>query len=266
LRPNTFAELDGIMMNGKKVVVIMPAYNAAKTLQQTYAEVIAQNVADLIIVVDDASHDETVVVAKTLPNVMVCVHASNRGYGANQKTCYQMALESGADIVVMIHPDYQYTPKLLPAMVSLVANGLYACVIGSRILGRNAVRLGMPRWKYIANRLLTLAENALLGAKLSEYHTGYRAFSAKLLRRLPLAHNSDDFVFDNQILAEILWLGSTIGEVSCPAHYFPEAASINFRRSVTYGCGCLATALSYRLAKAGLKKSKLFTENAENSW
>lgn len=251
---------DCIMMNGKKVVVVMPAYNAARTLQKTYAEIIAQSVSDLIIVVDDASHDETAAIARTLPNVMLCVHASNRGYGANQKTCYQMALESGADIVVMIHPDYQYTPKLLPAMASLIANGLYPCVIGSRILGRNAVRLGMPRWKYLANRMLTLAENTLLGAKLSEYHTGYRAFSAELLRRLPLACNSDDFVFDNQVLAEILWLGFTIGEVSCPAHYFPEASSINLRRSVTYGFGCLATALTYRLAKAGLKKSKLFTD------
>ena len=180
---------------------------------------------------------------------MVEVHPRNRGYGANQKTCYRLALAQGADIVVMVHPDYQYTPKLIPAMASLIVSGLYDCVLGSRILGGGALRGGMPRWKYVANRALTFAENVLLGAKLSEYHTGYRAFSRALLERVPLAANSDDFVFDNQMLAQILWLGYTVAEISCPTSYFPEASSINFRRSVRYGLGCLATAARYRLAK-----------------
>ncbi|SRR5581483_9429978 len=237
------------MLNGKKIVVVMPAYNAAKTLRRTYDEVMEQGIVDLVIVVDDASHDETVAIAKTLPNVEVDVHPENRGYGANQKTCYRLALAAGADIVVMIHPDYQYTPQLLPAMASLVASGLYPCVLGSRILGGGALRGGMPVWKYIANRTLTLIENVLLGAKLSEYHTGYRAFSRSLLERLPLENNSDDFVFDNQVLAQVHWFGCAIGELTCPAKYMPEASSINFRRSVRYGFGCIATALAFRFAK-----------------
>jgi glycosyltransferase involved in cell wall biosynthesis len=188
----------------------------------------------------------------------VHVHERNTGYGGNQKTCYQLALTAGADIVIMLHPDYQYTPKLIPAMASIIANGLHPCVLGSRILGGYALRGGMPYWKYVSNRLLTFAENLLLGAKLSEYHTGYRAFSREILETLPLAENSDDFVFDNQMLAQILWHGFTIGEVSCPTKYFPEASSINFRRSLKYGFGCLETALAFRLAKMRLWKSKRF--------
>src|SRR3954464_8098686 len=237
------------MVNGHKIVVVMPAYNAARTLRQTYDEVMAHGIVDLVIVVDDASHDETVAIAQTLPNVQVEVQPENRGYGANQKTCYRLALATTADIIIMIHPDYQYTPQLIPAMAALVGSGLYPCVLGSRILGGGALRGGMPLWKYVANRSLTLIENVLLGAKLSEYHTGYRAFSRSLLEKLPLDKNSDDFVFDNQILAQVLWLGSAIGEVTCPAKYMPEASSINFRRSVRYGIGCVATALQYRWAK-----------------
>src|SRR6266850_736992 len=235
----------------------MPAYNAAATLRQTYDEVVDHGIADLVVVVDDGSHDDTVAIAKTLPHVLVHAHPCNRGYGANQKSCYRLALENGADIVVMIHPDYQYTPKLLPAMVSIVASGLHPCVLGSRILGGYALKGGMPWWKYVSNRWLTLMENMLLGAKLSEYHTGYRAFSREVLEKLHLADNSDDFVFDNQMLAQILWHGFTIGEVSCPTKYFPEASSINLRRSLKYGFGCLATGLKYRLARIGLP-SRLF--------
>ncbi|MFA5204418.1 MAG: glycosyltransferase family 2 protein [Lentisphaeria bacterium] len=237
------------MYRDAKVVVVMPAYNAAQTLRRTYDEVMAQGLVDEIILVDDASRDETVAIASALPKVRVHVHQQNRGYGGNQKSCYRLALEASADIVVMVHPDYQYTPKLLPAMVSMIASGLFPCVIASRILGGRAVRQGMPLWKYAANRLLTLTENWLLGAKLSEYHTGYRAFSAALLRQLPLERNSDDFVFDNQMLAEILWLGQAVGEVSCPTAYFPEASSINFRRSLRYGFGCLGVGLRFRLAR-----------------
>ena len=240
------------MLNDQKIVVVMPAYNAARTLRRTYDEVMAQRIVDLIIVVDDASQDETVTIARTLDRVQVEVHPMNRGYGANQKTCYRLALAAGAHIVIMIHPDYQYTPQLIPAMASLVASGLYPCVLASRILGGGALRGGMPWWKYLANRVLTLVENFLLGAKLSEYHTGYRAFTRDLLKRLPIDSNSDDFVFDNQFLAQVIWLGYPIGEVTCPAKYLPEASSINFRRSVRYGFGCLATALRFRLARWGL--------------
>ena len=237
------------MLKDLKIVVVMPAYNAARTLRKTYDEVMAQGIVDLVIVVDDASHDDTVAIARTLPGVQVETHPMNRGYGGNQKTCYRLALAAGADIVIMIHPDYQYTPVLVPAIASLVASGLYPCILASRILGGQALRGGMPIWKFLSNRLLTLAENLLLGAKLSEYHTGYRAFSRELLERLPLERNSDDFVFDNQILAQILWLNCPIGEVTCPAKYMPEASSINFRRSVRYGFGCIFTALQYRWAK-----------------
>ncbi len=247
------------MYRGKKIVVVMPAYNAAQTLRQTYDEVRDQGIVDEIILVDDHSRDDTVAVARSLESVRVHVHERNTGPGGNQKTCYLLALEAGADIVIMIHPDYQYTPKLIPAMASIIANGLHPCVLGSRILGGYALRGGMPFWKYVSNRLLTLAENILLGAKLSEYHTGYRAFSREILETLPLAGNSDDFVFDNQMLAQILWHGFTIGEVSCPTKYFPEASSINFRRSLKYGFGCLGAALAFRLAKMGLWKSKRFT-------
>ena len=240
------------MVEGRKVVVVMPAYNAARTLQRTYDEVVATGVVDLVIVVDDASNDETVAIARGLPNVHVEIHPRNRGYGGNQKTCYRLALAAGADIVVMMHPDYQYTPRLIPTIASLVASGLYPCVLGSRILGGAALRGGMPVWKYISNRILTLIENALTGAKLSEYHTGYRAFTRELLERLPLEQNSDDFIFDNEVLAQILWLGYPIGEITCPARYMAEASSINFRRSVRYGLGCIAIGTRFRLARWGL--------------
>src|SRR6476619_6522267 len=240
------------MIQGQKLVVVMPAYNAARTLRQTYDEVMAQGIVDLVSLVDDASKDETAAMARALPHIQVEVHERNLGYGGNQKTCYRLALAAGADIVIMIHPDYQYTPALIPAMASLVASGLYPCVLASRILGGGGMRGGMPWWKYVSNRFLTLVENFLIGAKMSEYHTGYRAFSRQLLERLPLSANSDDFVFDNQILAQIIALGSAIGEVTCPARYMPEASSINFRRSVRYGLGCLATALRFRLARWGL--------------
>jgi glycosyltransferase involved in cell wall biosynthesis len=242
------------MIDGKKVVVVMPAYNAAETLVRTYEEVMEQRIVDLVIVVDDASRDDTAVVARKLPNVKVEVHPENKGYGGNQKTCYALALAEGADIVVMVHPDYQYTPKLIPAMATLISCGLYDCVLGSRILGGYALEGGMPVWKYVANRFLTLALNVLLGAKLSEYHTGYRAFSRSLLEQLPLQYNSDDFVFDNQMLTQIVWKGKKIAEVTCPTLYFDEASSINFSRSVQYGFGCLGTALTFRLAKMGLIK------------
>ena len=252
------------MFNDKKIVVVMPAYNAADTLRKTYEEVMAQSVVDLIILVDDASVDETVQIARAMDNVDVYVHEANMGYGANQKTCYRLALDAAADIVIMVHPDYQYTPRLIPAMVSMVGSGVYECVLGSRILGGYALRGGMPYWKYVANRVLTLIENLLLGAKLSEYHTGYRAFSSSLLRRLPLESNSDDFVFDNQMLAQIVWCGYTIAEVSCPTKYFPEASSINFSRSIRYGIGCLSTAVVYRLASLGVLSSALFPRSLKN--
>jgi len=246
------------MFRGKKVIIVMPAYNAAITLRKTYDEVIAQGIVDLIIVVDDGSSDETVSIAKALPNTIVHIHERNRGYGGNQKSCYKLALDEGGDIVIMVHPDYQYTPKLIPAMASMIGNGLYECVLGSRILGGYALEGGMPIWKYIANRFLTLAQNILLGAKISEYHTGYRGFSRDLLERLPLEVNSDDFVFDNQMLAQIVWFGYTVAEVSCPTKYFAEASSINLFRSIKYGIGCMFTALIFRLAKMKIMTSKVF--------
>jgi glycosyltransferase involved in cell wall biosynthesis len=249
------------MFKNKKIIVVMPAYNAAKTLQKTYEEVMEQGIVDLVILVDDASHDETPAIASALPHTQVHVHERNKGYGGNQKTCYRMALEAGADIVIMVHPDYQYTPKLIPVMAAMIGNGLYPCVLGSRILGGYALKGGMPVWKYIANRFLTLAENMLLGAKLSEYHTGYRAFSRELLQNLSLDDNSDDYLFDNQMLAQIIWQGLTIAEVSCPTKYFTEASSINLRRSIRYGFGCLWTALNFRLARMGLIRSRLFPVN-----
>jgi glycosyltransferase involved in cell wall biosynthesis len=238
------------MISGRRVCVVMPAYNAARTLAQTVAE-IDRSVADDVIVVDDASRDETVEVARSL-GLHHVVHPRNRGYGGNQKTCYAEALSRGADIVVMVHPDYQYSPRLIPAMASMVASGHFDCVMGSRILGVGALRGGMPLYKYVANRALTFVENLLLGYKLAEYHTGYRAFSRRLLEALPLEENSDDFVFDNEILAQALWFGFDIGEVTCPTRYFPEASSIGFRRSVRYGFGVLATAVEFRLARMGL--------------
>lgn len=248
-----------------KVVVVMPAYNAAKTIARAFNEVCEQHVADVVVIVDDCSRDETVALAKGLScegvEVIVHRHDRNLGYGGNQKSCYRLALEAcaGQDgIVVMVHPDCQYTPKLLPAIVSLISSGLHECVLASRILGGHALKSGMPVWKYVANRALTFAMNVLMGAKLSEYHTGYRAFSASLLRRLPLDLNVDDFAFDAQMLAEIIWDGVTIGEVSCPTVYTPEASSINFRRSCTYGFGCLGVAALFRLCRMRLARSGKF--------
>ena len=249
------------MFKDQKVIVVMPAYNAAQTLRMTYDEVMAQGIVDLVILVDDGSQDNTVSIARTLPDTIVYPHKRNRGYGGNQKSCYKLAIEQDGDIIIMVHPDYQYTPKLIPAMTSMIGNGLYHCVLGSRILGGYALKGGMPVWKYIANRFLTFVENILIGAKLSEYHTGYRAFSRKLLEQLPLEVNSDDFVFDNQMLAQILWAGYTIAEVSCPTKYFPEASSINLFRSIKYGLGCLSTAVIFRLAKLKIVSSKLFPED-----
>lgn len=246
------------MILGKKVVVVMPAYNAETTLHETYSEVMAQDIVDLVIIVDDASPDGTANMAASLDNARVFVHEKNLGYGGNQKTCYRLALEENADIVIMVHPDYQYTPKLIPAMAGMIANGLYSCVLGSRILGGHALKGGMPLWRYVANRFLTLAENVMFGAKLSEYHTGYRAFSGDLLRQLHLDRNSDDFVFDNQMLAQILWYGHMIAEVSCPTTYAKDASSISFARSVKYGFGCLATAIQFRLAKLRLIRPGIF--------
>jgi glycosyltransferase involved in cell wall biosynthesis len=250
------------MIAGKKVVVVMPAYNAEQTIEKTWREVVAQEAVDQVIVVDDHSRDATVERAKSLPKVVVHEHPKNRGYGGNQKTCYRLAVEHGGDIIIMVHPDYQYTPKLIPAMAGLVASGIYDCVLGSRILGGGARRGGMPLWRYVANRALTAAGNLLLGSKLSEFHTGYRAYSRELLQRLPLDSNSDDFVFDNEVLAQAVWLGYAIGEVSCPTSYAPDASSINFRRSVRYGFGCLRTGLVFRLCKLRLARSPLFPETS----
>ena len=251
------------MYNDQKVIVVMPAYNAAQTLRKTWDEVMAQKIVDLVIVVDDGSRDETVSIAKELPNTLLHVHEKNLGYGGNQKTCYKLALEAGGDIIIMVHPDYQYTPKLIPAMASLIGNGLYHCVLGSRILGGYAIKGGMPAWKYIANRFLTLIQNILITAKLSEYHTGYRAFSRKLLECLPLDVNSDDFVFDNQMLSQILWFGFKVAEISCPTKYFAEASSINLPRSIKYGFGCLNTAITYRLVKMNLITSRFFPKKQQ---
>ncbi len=246
------------MYKDQRVVVVMPAYNSAATLRRTHDAVLAQSVVDSVIVVDDASRDATAEIAEGLERTQVHRHEENLGYGGNQKSCYRQALDAGADIVIMVHPDYQYTPRLIPAMACLIGEGLYPCVLGSRILGGYALRGGMPLWRYLANRSLTLFANLLMIAKLSEFHTGYRAYSAELLRGLPLEHNSDDFVFDNEIIAEILWQGHTVGEVSCPTSYGDDASSISFARSVRYGLGCLRTAIAFRLARLGLLRSPLF--------
>jgi glycosyltransferase involved in cell wall biosynthesis len=243
------------MILGKKLVVIMPAYNAEMTLGQTYEE-LPHEYVDEVILVDDASSDETTRVAREL-GIKTIIHTKNRGYGGNQKTCYREALSHGADIVVMVHPDYQYSPRLVTAMASMIASGHYDVVLGSRILGGTALKGGMPLYKYIANRFLTLIENLALGVKLSEYHTGFRAFTREVLETLPLEENSDDFVFDGEMLVQSVYFGFRIGEISCPTKYFKEASSINFRRSVKYGFGVLAGAMKYLIAKAGIMQFKI---------
>ena len=245
------------MFNGQKVIVVLPAYNAAQTLEQTYRE-IPFDLVDEVVLVDDASNDNTVTVAKEIGIKHIIAHQKNKGYGGNQKSCYAKALELGGDIVIMLHPDYQYTPKLIPAMVSIIGNGLFPVVLGSRILGNGALKGGMPLYKYFANRLLTLSQNILVGQKLSEYHTGYRAFNKEVLTTINLAANSDDFVFDNQMLSQIIYADFSIGEVTCPTKYFDEASSINFSRSVTYGLGVLKTSLMHRLQKWGLAKFNIY--------
>ena len=246
-----------LMLNGKRIVVVMPAYNAEKTLLTTVSEI--PEFVDLRILVDDSSSDRTVEVAREL-GLVHFVHDRNYGYGRNQQTCYTEALQERADVVIMLHPDYQYTPLLITAMASMVAYGVYDVVLGSRIIGGQALRGGMPLYKYVFNRLLTAFENLFLGIKVSEYHTGYRAFSREVLMKLPLLENSDDFVFDNQMLAQCTFFGFRIGEVSCPTKYFREASSINFRRSVQYGFGVLATTVQFALQKWGLAKYKIFDE------
>ena len=244
------------MILGKKLIVVMPAYNAELTLRQTYHDLPHEHV-DEVILVDDASGDRTAEVAREL-GIRTVIHPENRGYGGNQKTCYGEALRHGADIVVMVHPDYQYSPKLVTAMASMIVSGHYDVVLGSRILGGSALTGGMPLYRYVANRALTLFENLALGVKLSEYHTGYRAFSREVLETLPLGENSDDFVFDNEMLAQAVYFGFRIGEISCPTKYFAEASSINFGRSVKYGFGVLGTSLNYVLQKWGLRHAALF--------
>src|SRR3954447_9669855 len=245
------------MINDKKIVVCLPAYNAAKTLERTYNE-IPRDIVDEIILVDDASTDETVRLAHTLGIKHVIQHSSNKGYGGNQKTCYAKALALNADVIIMLHPDYQYNPALIPSLAHLVASNIYPVVLGSRILGKGALKNGMPFYKYFFNRILTFIQNILLAQKLSEYHTGYRAYSRKVLSSLNFANYSDDYVFDNELLADVFYKGFEVGEISCPAKYFPEASSINFLRSLRYGCGVLVTSLKYRLNKMGLLRSKIF--------
>jgi glycosyltransferase involved in cell wall biosynthesis len=250
------------MLHGKKIVVVLPAYRAEKTLALTYND-IPFDVVDEVILVDDRSDDRTIEEAKRLGIKNIVVHEENLGYGGNQKTCYREALRHGADIVVMLHPDYQYPPKLITAMASMIASGEFDVVLGSRILGPGALRGGMPVYKYISNRFLTFLENILINHKLSEYHTGYRAFSREVLERLPILENSDDFVFDNQILVQAIYFGFRVGEISCPTRYFPEASSINFLRSVVYGIGVLTAAFKFRLQKIGIKKYPIFDEGGE---
>lgn len=249
------------MLNGKKIVVVMPAYNAGKTLQRTYDE-IPKDIVDDIILTDDKSRDNTVEIAKSL-GIKVFVHDQNLGYGGNQKTCYREALKSGADVVVMLHPDYQYPPKLITAMAALITSGMFDVVLGSRILGNKALEGGMPMYKYIANRILTFTENVMIDEKLSEYHTGYRAFSRQALLDLPILENSDDFVFDNQMILQAFHFGYRVGEITCPASYTKESSSINFSRSVTYGFGVLGTAWRYMLQRFGFGKYPVFDRNGK---
>ncbi len=249
------------MLNGQKIIVVMPAYNAAQTLNKTVAE-IPRDVVDDILLVDDASSDETVEAARNL-GLTVFKHEQNFGYGRNQKTCYREALNRGADIIVMVHPDYQYSPNLIVPMAGMIAFGEYDAVMGSRILGNGAIKGGMPIYKYVANRFLTLFQNILIGQKLSEYHTGFRAFSREVLENLPLEENSDDFVFDNQMISQTAYFGYRIGEISCPTRYFAEASSINFSRSVNYGFGVLATSMRFRFQKLGLYRSRIFRDQGQ---
>jgi glycosyltransferase involved in cell wall biosynthesis len=245
------------MILGKRLIVVLPAYNASRTLEQTYAE-IPMDIVDTVILVDDKSRDDTVKLAQQLGIKHIIQHENNLGYGGNQKTCYAEALALGADIVVMLHPDYQYTPKLIHSMAYLIAQGVYPVVLGSRILGNGAVQGGMPFWRYFSNRVLTLIQNILMGQKLSEYHTGYRAYSSEVLQQINYQRNSDNFVFDNQILAQIMYQGYQIAEITCPTKYHQEASSINFLASIRYGLGVLATAITYRMTKWGIRKSRLF--------
>ncbi len=245
------------MLNNYKIIVVMPAYNAEKTLRQTYVE-LPHEYVDEVILVDDASSDQTARIANEL-GIRTIVHGENKGYGANQKTCYREALHLGADIVVMVHPDYQYSPKLVTAMASMITAGHYDVVLGSRILGGKALEGGMPLYKYVANRVLTFVENLMVGAKLSEYHTGYRAFSRTVLEKLPLEENSDDFIFDNEMLVQAVFFGYRIGELSCPTKYFEDASSLNFSRSVRYGFGVLATSLKYLAQKYGIRNFALLS-------
>lgn len=246
------------MIYGKKLIIVMPAYNAEKTLRQTYAE-LPHEYVDEVILVDDVSSDSTVRLSREL-GIQTIIHTENKGYGGNQKTCYREAVHHGADIIVMLHPDYQYSPRLVTAMASMIASGHYDIVLGSRILGGNARKGGMPLYKYVANRFLTFVENLFLRVKLSEYHTGFRAFTREVLEMLPLEENSDDFVFDNEMLAQGVYFGFSIGEISCPARYFEDASSINFSRSVKYGFGVLATSIQYLLARSGLRSSPIFSK------
>ena len=245
------------MINGKKIGVVLPAYNAEKTLEQTYAE-IPFDIVDEVILTDDCSHDDTVKVARKLGIKHIIIHEKNRGYGGNQKSCYKKALELGCDIIVMLHPDYQYTPKLLRPMCYTIADGVYPVIIASRILGKGARKGGMPLYKYVSNRFLTFFQNLLMRQKLSEYHTGYRAFSKEVIEKLNLEEDSDDFVFDNQMLAQIFFNGYEIAEITCPTLYFKEASSINFKRSVKYGIGVMGTSIKYFLNKIGLLHSDIF--------
>jgi len=247
------------MLKGKKIVVVMPAYNAAQTLEQTYREV-PSGIVDEVILVDDCSSDDTVEVARSLGIAHVLRHDNNKGYGANQKTCYNEALELGADVVIMLHPDYQYTPLLIESIAYMIVNGLYPVVLASRILGNGALKGGMPRYKYFFNRCLTWFQNVMVGQKLSEYHTGYRAFTREVLETVPFMRNSDNFVFDNQMLAQIIYAGFDIGEITCPTKYFPEASSINFRRSCRYGLGVLRTSVQFRLQKWHLGRFAIFNK------
>lgn len=249
------------MLNQKRIAVVLPAYNAALTLRRTLDEIPAEIVDDIILT-DDASADETASLSRQF-GIATIQHGSNRGYGGNQKTCYAAALARGADVVIMLHPDYQYTPRLVPAMASMIVSGEYDCVIGSRILGGGALRGGMPLYKYISNRLLTLAQNLIMSQKMSEYHSGYRGWSRELLERLPLLSCSDDFVFDNQMLTQALYFGFRVGEISCPTKYFPEASSINFGRSVTYGFGVLRTSLQYRFRQWGIASPAILADAPE---